>query len=220
MGILCFESRSFRFCTKEQHRFPTVRTIAAALPTGILSTRDPWEEVKLSLRILFCSLRVGSDMYPHGFSTNPLSYSLQTTNRNPKIIGVHDCCSPTSDCIFHFRKTPKGVPTMTDLPAALNSLPPRSVRTRAPGNIACLMLLLGLVDATAGGPFAFAQNIQFMLSAVSSLVPQGGTCNRYFKPQKIRHGAAYLLHQRQPILDLVESTPTAARRRFLPKPMC
>ncbi len=64
---------------------------------------------------------------------------------------------------------------MTDLPAALNSLPPRSVRTRAPGNIACLMLLLGLVDATAGGPFAFAQNIQFTPSAVSLTVPQGGT---------------------------------------------
>ena len=64
---------------------------------------------------------------------------------------------------------------MTDLPAALNALPPRSVRTRAPGNIVCLMLLLGLVDATAGGPFAFAQNIQFTPSAVSLTVPQGGT---------------------------------------------
>ncbi len=64
---------------------------------------------------------------------------------------------------------------MTDLPAALNALPPRSVRTRALGNIVCLMLLLGLVDATAGGPFAFAQNIQFTPSAVSLTVPQGGT---------------------------------------------
>ena len=95
---------------------------------------------------------------------------------------------------------------MTDLPAALNALPPRSVRTRALGNIVCLMLLLGLVDATAGGPFAFAQNIQFTPSARLPHCPSRRHRHCYLKSQKIRHGAAYLLHQRQPILDLVEST--------------
>jgi hypothetical protein len=37
------------------------------------------------------------------------------------------------------------------------------------------MLLLGLVDATTGVPFLFAQNIQFTPTAVSITVPQGGT---------------------------------------------
>ncbi|MGZ8383139.1 MAG: BACON domain-containing protein, partial [Nitrospira sp.] len=64
---------------------------------------------------------------------------------------------------------------MTDLPASLNSNPLRSVRKRAAGNIVCLMLLLWLVECTAGGSLAFAQNIQFTPSAVSITVPQGGT---------------------------------------------
>jgi hypothetical protein len=64
---------------------------------------------------------------------------------------------------------------MTDLPPALNALPPRIGKTRALANVACLMLLLGLFDATTGGPFVFAQNIQFTPSAVSITVPKGGT---------------------------------------------
>ncbi len=63
---------------------------------------------------------------------------------------------------------------MTDLPAA-HALPPRIAKTRVLGNVACLMLLLGLVDATTGVPFVFAQNIQFTPTAVSITVPQGGT---------------------------------------------
>ena len=39
------------------------------------------------------------------------------------------------------------------------------------------MLLLGLVESTAGGSRAFAQNIQFTPGAVSISVPQGGTGN-------------------------------------------
>ncbi|MEP7153564.1 MAG: hypothetical protein ABI856_17830, partial [Nitrospira sp.] len=64
---------------------------------------------------------------------------------------------------------------MTGLPAPLNSNPPRSMRKRAAGNIVCFMLLLGLVECTAGGSLTFAQNIQFTPSAVSITVPQGGT---------------------------------------------
>ncbi len=64
---------------------------------------------------------------------------------------------------------------MTVLPAPVNSNPSRSLRKRAAGNIVCLMLLLWLVECTAGGSLAFAQNIQFTPSAVSITVPQGGT---------------------------------------------
>ena len=64
---------------------------------------------------------------------------------------------------------------MTDLPAPLNFNSPRSLRKRAAGNVVGLMLLLWLVECTAGGSLAFAQNIQFTPSAVSITVPQGGT---------------------------------------------